>query len=189
MKDPCLKFLFAKSYSFPGLSIQGQSKPLIPFPHPVHPTGWSPVVMNLFQRIFSHPLRFSASQGADHIAAQDKLPMAQIQQALRDALHDCADVRGQRVSYNIDQAKTPVELWALRSDLHSALHKPTASALQRRASTTWRPCLKAGYLPVNSPEYSLAFVTRQSNSSLVQVTSSTPASGQFGNGLKGFHAP
>ena len=77
--------------------------------------------MNLFQRIFSHPLRFSASQGADHIAAQDKLPMAQIQQALRDALHDCADVRCQRVSYNIGQAKTPVELWALRSDLHQCI--------------------------------------------------------------------
>ncbi len=78
-------------------------------------------MIKLIQRIFAHPLRFSASQGADQIPAQDKLPMAQIQQALRDALHDCADVRGQRVSYNIDQAKTPVELWALRSDLHQCI--------------------------------------------------------------------
>lgn len=51
------------------------------------------------------------------IAGGGKLPMEEIRRGLRAALHDCKDIRAQRVIYNINIAKTPVDLWRLRGDL------------------------------------------------------------------------
>ncbi len=73
---------------------------------------------HLIQRIFTNPFRNSASNDA---VANQKAPLAQIQQALRDAVHDCVNLRAQRINYKINQAKTPAELWALRSDLHQCI--------------------------------------------------------------------
>ena len=73
---------------------------------------------NLFQRIFANTFRDSANPDAN---AKQKPSMAQIQQALHAAVSDCHDVRGQRTRYKIDIAKTPAELWALRSDLHQCI--------------------------------------------------------------------
>jgi hypothetical protein len=75
-------------------------------------------VTNLIQRIFANPFRNSASHDAN---AKTKPSMAQIQQALNDAINDCQDVRGQRIRYKIETAKTPADLWALRSDLHQCI--------------------------------------------------------------------
>lgn len=49
------------------------------------------------------------------------LPLADIQLCLRDALDGCHGVRADRLKYKIDMAKTPAELWALRSDLHQCI--------------------------------------------------------------------
>ena len=48
-------------------------------------------------------------------------PLADIQISLRDALVGCHGVRTDRLLYKIDLAKTPAELWALRSDLHQCI--------------------------------------------------------------------
>ena len=72
-------------------------------------------MIQLIQRFFSNPFRHRARQQA---LASQKLPMAQLQQALRDAVHDCSDEHAKRVRYKIDKAQTPSELWALRSDMH-----------------------------------------------------------------------
>lgn len=49
------------------------------------------------------------------------LPLAHIQPILRSALVDCRGVRADRLLYKIDIAKSPGELWALRSDLHQCI--------------------------------------------------------------------
>jgi hypothetical protein len=49
------------------------------------------------------------------------LPLADIQLSLREALVGCHGVRADRLLYKIDMAKTPGELWALRSDLHQCI--------------------------------------------------------------------
>ena len=73
------------------------------------------------KRIFTNPFRQSASHGINKPQAVQKQSVVQIQRALRSAVHDCTDVRGQRVQYKIDNSKTPAELWALRSDLHQCI--------------------------------------------------------------------
>ena len=72
----------------------------------------------LIQRIFANPFRCSTNLTTK---AKPKVPMALIQQGLRDAVQGCTDVRSQRIQYKIDMAKTPVELWALRGDLHQCI--------------------------------------------------------------------
>lgn len=49
------------------------------------------------------------------------LPLADIQLSLREALVGCHGVRADRLLYKIDVAKTPADLWALRSDLHQCI--------------------------------------------------------------------
>lgn len=48
-------------------------------------------------------------------------PLADIQFSLRETLVGCHGVRADRLLYKIDIAKTPAELWALRSDLHQCI--------------------------------------------------------------------
>lgn len=50
-------------------------------------------------------------------ALRTQLPIEQIRRSLHAALHDCNDIRAQRVIYKINIAKTPADLWLLRSDL------------------------------------------------------------------------
>ena len=49
------------------------------------------------------------------------LPLADIQRNLCEALYECQGVRVDRLLYKINTAKTPAELWALRSDLHQCI--------------------------------------------------------------------
>lgn len=72
-------------------------------------------MIQLIQRLFSNPFRKHTH--GDALASQ-RLSMVQLQQALRDAVHDCRDERAKRIRYKIDDARTPGELWALRSDMH-----------------------------------------------------------------------
>lgn len=60
-------------------------------------------------------------------------PLAEIQLSLREALAGCHGVRTDRMLYKIDSAKTPAELWALRSDLHQCIaqvHTESVAALR-----------------------------------------------------------
>ena len=49
------------------------------------------------------------------------LPLAEIQLSLCEVLDDCQGVQAERLLYKINIAKTPAELWALRSDLHQCV--------------------------------------------------------------------
>lgn len=50
-------------------------------------------------------------------APRTQLPIEEIRRRLCAALHDCKDIRAQRVIYQINTTNTPAELWLLRSDL------------------------------------------------------------------------
>lgn len=50
-----------------------------------------------------------------------RVPVEQIQESLVALLHDCGDMRTQRLIYKIKVAKTPADLWLLRSDLHQCI--------------------------------------------------------------------
>ncbi len=61
----------------------------------------------------------------------NRLPVEQIRESLQNLLHDCQDMRSQRVLYKISVAQTPSELWMLRSDLHQCIsqaHTQTEAA-------------------------------------------------------------
>ena len=64
-------------------------------------------------------------------ATASRLPLEQIRESLQALLHDCTDMRSQRVIYKINVAQTPSELWMLRSDLHQCIsqaHTQTEAA-------------------------------------------------------------
>ena len=50
-----------------------------------------------------------------------RVPIDQIRESLLALLHDCRDMRTQRLIYKIKVAKTPADLWLLRSDLHQCI--------------------------------------------------------------------
>lgn len=49
------------------------------------------------------------------------MPIEQIRQALHLCLQDCPGISALRITYKIDLAKTPADLWLLRSDLHQCI--------------------------------------------------------------------
>jgi hypothetical protein len=59
------------------------------------------------------------SQGP--VASNKRLPLEQVKASLHNTLHDCRDLRAQRIIYKIDIAKTPSDLWLLRSDLYQCI--------------------------------------------------------------------
>ncbi|MES2412420.1 MAG: hypothetical protein V4614_01370 [Pseudomonadota bacterium] len=56
-----------------------------------------------------------------HTAASDinrrQLPIEQIRHSLHHLIHDCQGTGMQRMAFKINAAKTPMDLWMLRSDL------------------------------------------------------------------------
>lgn len=50
-----------------------------------------------------------------------RVPVEQIRESLLALLHDCRDMRTQRLIYKVNVAKTPADLWLLRSDLHQCI--------------------------------------------------------------------
>ena len=67
----------------------------------------------IFQRLFGASSRKPAPISG--------LPLADIQRSLREVLDGCQGVRVDRLLYKINTAKTPAELWALRSDLYQCV--------------------------------------------------------------------
>ena len=51
----------------------------------------------------------------------NRVPVEQIRESLLALLHDCRDIRTQRLIYKVNVAKTPADLWLLRSDLHQCI--------------------------------------------------------------------
>jgi hypothetical protein len=84
----------------------------------VHKTGRSPAVNMLIQRIFGTTIH-----GGSSAINRRQLPIEQIRHSLRRTLDDCKDkdIRAQRVMFKINAAKTPADLWMLRSDLHQCI--------------------------------------------------------------------
>jgi hypothetical protein len=83
----------------------------------------------VIQRIFgiTAPAAFSDSGRS----TASRMPVEQIRESLQALLHDCKDMRSERVLYKINMAQTPSELWLLRSDLHQCIaqtHTQTEAA-------------------------------------------------------------
>ncbi len=82
-------------------------------------------MISVLRRIFGASARpFKPAVGA---------PLADIQLNLRDVLRGCKGISADRLMYKIDNAKTPSELWALRSDLHQCIaqaHTESVAALR-----------------------------------------------------------
>jgi hypothetical protein len=70
-------------------------------------------------RIFDRTAPSFSDSGRDN----NRLPIEQIRESLQAVLHDCKDMRTQRVIYKINIARTPADLWLLRSDLHQCIAK------------------------------------------------------------------
>lgn len=51
----------------------------------------------------------------------ERLPIEEIRQSFKAALHDCISDSTPRLLYKIDSAATPADLWMLRSDLHQCI--------------------------------------------------------------------
>ena len=76
-------------------------------------------------------LGFAAPAFSDSGRPVNRLPIEQIRESLQTLLHDCKDMRSQRVLYKISMAQTPADLWLLRSDLHQCIaqtHSQTEAA-------------------------------------------------------------
>ena len=81
----------------------------------------------VIRRIFGVSAPRSSKAGRPH----QRLPIEQIRHSLQTVLHDCKDMRTQRVIYQINIARTPADLWLLRSDLHQCVaheHNQTEAA-------------------------------------------------------------
>ena len=70
-------------------------------------------------RIFDRTAPSVSDSGREN----NRLSIEQIRESLQAVLHDCKDMRTQRVIYKINVARTPVDLWLLRSDLHQCIAK------------------------------------------------------------------
>jgi len=70
-------------------------------------------VNTVIQRI----LGLAAPAFSDSGRPVNRVPIDQIRESLLALLHDCSDMRTQRLIYKIKVAKTPADLWLLRSDL------------------------------------------------------------------------
>lgn len=89
--------------------------------HPVHKTGGAFLLNLVFQRLFGTP-KSGAAQAA-------RLPLANIQLCMREALVGCHSIHSDRLLYKIDMAQTPAELWCLRSDLHQCIAQAQTEAI------------------------------------------------------------
>jgi hypothetical protein len=58
---------------------------------------------------------------AETVATPTRMPLEQVKVSLHNTLHDCRDMRAQRLIYKINMAKTPSDLWLLRSDLYQCI--------------------------------------------------------------------
>lgn len=87
------------------------------FPSPSSQDWQESSVNTVFQRI----LGLAAPAFSDSGRPVNRAPIEQIRESLQALLHDCRDMRTQRLIYQINVAKTPAELWLLRGDLHQCI--------------------------------------------------------------------
>ena len=74
--------------------------------------------MNMvIQRIFGTSI---SGQSKAEVVTK-RVSLEHIRNSLRQTLHDCTDVKAQRVLYKINTAKTAADLWLVRSDLHQCI--------------------------------------------------------------------
>ena len=70
----------------------------------------------VLQRLFGTSVTSSSNQ-----LAQKRRDIEPLRNSLHEDMHDCTDIRAQRMTYKINMARTPSELWLLRSDLHQCI--------------------------------------------------------------------
>ena len=101
--------------------------------------------MNLvIQRIFGT----SISGQSKPEVVDKRMPIDHIRHSLRQTLHDCTDIRAQRVIYKINTAKTTGDLWLVRSDLHQCIaQRHSESVAAERINGLIR--VFHGWLPTN----------------------------------------
>lgn len=96
--------------------------------NPSSSKDWQEHKVNMvIRRIFGVSAPRSSKSGRTY----HRLPIEQIRHSLQTVLHDCKDLRTQRVIYQINIARTPADLWLLRSDLHQCVaqeHNQTEAA-------------------------------------------------------------
>jgi len=90
---------------------------LTPSPQPSSQDWQESSVNTVIQRI----LGLAAPAFSDSGRPVNRVPIDQIRESLLALLHDCSDMRTQRLIYKIKVAKTPADLWLLRSDLHQCI--------------------------------------------------------------------
>lgn len=73
-------------------------------------------------------------------------PIEQIRSGLEAALHDCSGIRTQRMNYRIKAARTPADLWLLRSDLHQCIAQAHSQAVAAERINHLIPFF-AGWVP------------------------------------------
>ncbi len=62
---------------------------------------------------------------------ETRLPLETLRESLLALLHDCTDLRAQRVVYKIKCTRDAAELWLMRSELHqciATLHSQSEAA-------------------------------------------------------------
>lgn len=103
---------------------------------------WEHSVNMIIQRIFGTPVPAPSASTENGT----RLSIEQIRHSLHGALHDCQDMRTQRVIYKINMAQTPAELWLLRSDLHQCIARVHSQAIAAERINSLLSVF-AGWLP------------------------------------------
>jgi hypothetical protein len=109
----------------------------------VQKTGRIQVTL-FFRRIFSgFRHRFGPGRATHH-----RLPLSTLKQNLQTLLDDCETTRARRVLYQIKSARTPIDLWDLRCEMHqciSHVHSQTEASRRINGVVT----VFAGWVPAN----------------------------------------
>lgn len=86
------------------------------------------------------------AHAAERAALAVRLPVAEIRQRLRQAVHDCPGMDAQRLQFKIMAASSARELWMLRSDLYDCIGRHHSQAFAVTRVNALLPCFD-GWLP------------------------------------------
>ena len=102
------------------------------------------LVTMVIQRIFdAFTPRFSNSKVEDK-----QLPIEHIRHTFHKALHDCKNMGAQRLIYKINVARTPSDLWLLRSDVHQCIAQTHSQSEAAERINALIPAFE-GWLPTS----------------------------------------
>lgn len=97
-----------------------------------------------FQRIFG----IQVPGFSDLRPAANRLSIDQLRQRLQAVIEDCREHRTDRMNYKIAIARTPNDLWLLRSDLHQCVSQAHSQAEAANRINSLVPAFQ-GWLPAS----------------------------------------